>query len=126
MEKLLVYSLLVLVGVIGAVGDIAVNQWAKSHRFEWWLTTCAIWIGAASLFGLLLRWQHFSFGVAVILALLVHSGVVLVWDAIWEGAKLSPLQWLGIFCAVLAFCLVEAGKSSPVSNHAPATNAPKQ
>lgn len=123
MDKLWVYSLLVVVGFVGAIGDIAVNQWAKSHRVEWWLASCAIWIGAASLFGILLRWQHFSFGITVVLALLVHSGIVLVWDAIWERARLSPLQWLGVFCALLAVCLVEVGKTTPVINQTQAANA---
>lgn len=124
MDKFWIYGLLVMVGFIGAIGDIAVNQWAKSHRFEWWLASCAIWIGAASLFGLLLRWQYFTFGIAVILALLVHSGIALVWDATWERVRLSPLQWLGVLCAVLAFCLIEVGKRPPVLDQTQVTNAP--
>lgn len=112
--KVSVYGLLIIVGLVGALGDIAINQWAKSHSFEWWAASCGIWIGAATLFGLLLRWQYFEFGIAVVLALLVHSGVVLVWDAVWERANLSPLQWVGVLCALMAFCFIEIGKQ-PIS-----------
>lgn len=109
-NKALIYGLLVAVGVLGALGDIAVNQWAKTHRFEWWLASCTIWIGAATLFGTLLRWQYFTFGIAVVLALLVHSGIVLIWDAAWERAKLSSLQWVGVILAISAFCFIELGR----------------
>lgn len=116
MDRFWVYGLLIIVGIVGAIGDIAINQWAKSHRFEWWLASCAIWIGVATLFGVLLRWQYFTFGVAVVLALLVHSALALIWDAAWERTKLSPLQWLGVFCALLAFCLIEIGKGPTQSD----------
>lgn len=115
-NKLWVYGLLTLVGIIGAMGDVAVNQWAKSHRWEWWFISCVVWIGAATLFGYLLRWHYFAFGVAVILALLVHSVCVLLFDFIWEKVSLSYLQWIGVICAVLAFCFIEIGRKTPPKN----------
>ncbi len=114
-SRIAVYGLLVLVGITGALGDIAVNQWAKSWQFNWWLVSCAIWIITATIFGVILHKGYFNFGVAVVLALLVHSGLVLLWDALWEKAHLSSLQWLGVIFALLAFCFLEVGKMKEVT-----------
>lgn len=109
-KSVAVYGVLILVGLVGAVGDAAVNQWARTHRSEWWIVSCLIWIGAATLFGVVLRWGYFSFSVAVVLALLVHSGMVLLLDRMCYGVRLAAIQWVGILCAIIAFCLLEIGR----------------
>ncbi len=107
----LVYCLLVLVGLVGALGDVTVNQWARSNQVWWWIVSCFVWVLAATIFGLMLKLHHFTFGVAVVLALVIHSITVLLGDRACYGVKLSPLQWVGILCAVLAFCFVELGRT---------------
>lgn len=107
-----VYGVLVIVGLVGAVGDATVNQWVRSGRVLWWFVSCAIWIAAATLFGFVLWRRHFAFSIAVILALLVHSAAVLVIDRVCYSTKLTGLQWLGIVLAVVANCLMEIGKQA--------------
>lgn len=119
-SPLLVYCLLVLVGLIGALGDVTVNQWARSNQIWWWIVSCFVWVLAATIFGSVLKLQHFTFGVAVVLALLVHSLCVLAFDYAWYKASLSRWQWLGVVCAILALCCVELGRR-PV---APSQNLP--
>lgn len=109
-SRLLIYIVLFLVGILGAIGDIAVNQWAKNFKWQWWIVASIIWIGAATLFGLLLHWNYFGFGVAVVLALLIHSICVLVWDHLWEKVTLTPLQWIGVALAIAALCCIELGR----------------
>lgn len=111
-KSVAVYGVLILVGLVGAVGDAAVNQWARSHKVGWWLVSCLIWIGAATLFGIVLRWGYFSFGISVVLALLVHAAMVLLLDRMYYGVRLASIQWAGILCAVVAFCLLEIGRQA--------------
>lgn len=111
-SPLLVYCLLVLVGLVGALGDVTVNQWARSNQVWWWVVSCFVWVLAATIFGFVLRLHHFTFSVTVVLALVIHSITVLLIDRVCYGVKLPPLQWAGILCAVLAFCFVELGRTS--------------
>jgi hypothetical protein len=68
-----VYGLLIVVGVVGAIGDATLNHWARSNRTLWLIVSYAIWIAVATLFGFVLKWDRFTFGAAVVLSLLVHS-----------------------------------------------------
>jgi len=111
-QRIWIYTVLVFVGIMGAAGDIAVNFWAKSHRFEWWVVSCLIWIGVATLFGVVLRWEHFAFGVAVILALLIHSICAVLFDWLWYKTNLTFAQWAGILMAIIAIGFIEGGKKT--------------
>lgn len=108
-----VYSVLVLVGIVGAVGDATVNKWALTNRPGWWILSCVIWILAATLFGFVLRWQRFTFGGAVVLALLVHQISVLFLDHLHFGGRLTRHEWIGIACASFAIYQMEVGRPSP-------------
>lgn len=106
LTKFAVYFLLVLVGVLGAIGDIAVLKWSKTWRLDWWVASCVLWIIVASLFGWLLGMKQFNFGIAVILALLCHSGCALLYDVQFNGAKLDYVQWLGVVSGIITLCLL--------------------
>lgn len=109
-QRFLIYTVLTFVGVMGAAGDIAINQWAKSHRWEWWVVSCLVWIATATIFGMILRWDHFKFGVAVILALLIHSICAVLFDWLWYKTNLTATQWIGIAIALIAIGFIEGGK----------------
>lgn len=114
LRVLSVYGVLVLVGLVGAIGDATVNQWARTSRTWWWVLSCVIWILAATLFGYVLRWRYFTFSIAVVLALLVHSAMVIFLDRMYYGVRLAAIQWVGIICAIAAFCLLEIGRQAVI------------
>jgi drug/metabolite transporter (DMT)-like permease len=111
MSGLAVYGLLVVIGVAGAIGDATLNHWARSNRTGWLVASYLIWIGVATLFGLVLKWDRFSFGAAVSLALLVHAVVAVGIDRIVFGERLGGWQAAGIACACAAVVLIEAGRA---------------
>jgi drug/metabolite transporter (DMT)-like permease len=108
-----VYWLLVVVGVFGAIGDTALNLWARSNRSQWLLLSYFLWIGVATLFGFILRWHRYTFGAAVVLALLVHAVAALVIDKVYFGGRLSGWEWAGLACACAAIALIEIGRPAP-------------
>ena len=112
MSGLAVYGLLVLIGVAGAVGDAALNHWARSNRPAWLVASYLIWIGVATLFGLVLKWDRFSFGAAVVLSLLVHSVFAVGIDRVFFGGRLGGWQAVGLACACAAILLIEVGRAA--------------
>ena len=123
MSGLAVYGLLVAVGVAGAIGDATLNQWARSNRTAWLLASYLIWAAVATLFGLLLRWDRFAFGAAVVLSLLVHAVAAVVIGRVCFGGRLSGWDWAGIACACAAVVLIEAGRAAAGRPaHPPATH----
>ncbi len=110
--KIFIYSVIIAVGIVGVIGDVAVYQWARSSRIEWWILSAIIWIGAATLFGLVLRQGYFTFGTAVILALLVHSISALLIDFFYYRVTLSHISLLGVTFALIALYLIEAGRTT--------------
>src|SRR5262245_16148157 len=100
MQGLLIYGLLVVVGVLGAVGDASLNHWARSNRPLSLLASYVLWLGVATLFGFVLKWERFTFGAAVVLALLVHSVTAIVIDRVYFDGRLRGWEWAGIACAV--------------------------
>jgi drug/metabolite transporter superfamily protein YnfA len=101
---------LTIVAVFGVMGDILMNQWAKTDMVRWWVLSIPVWIITATLFGILLRKGHYSFGATVIIILLLHSGIALAWDALIERAILTPMQWIGVGAAIVAITLMEIGR----------------
>lgn len=104
------FLLVIAVALLGATGDILVNQWAKTQLIHWWLISIPLWIGAATVFGFALRQEHYTFGVMVIVILLLHAVLVLAWDSFIEGVSLPPTQWVGVMAAIAAMVLIEVGK----------------
>ena len=101
---------IIAVAVFGALGDIVTNQWVKTDLFRWWLLALPVWMVVTTVFGIVLRQKHYSFSVAVIIILLVHSGIVLVLDIFSERAVLTPMQWVGVVTGVAAIVLLEIGR----------------
>ncbi|KKT84733.1 MAG: hypothetical protein UW83_C0037G0001 [Parcubacteria group bacterium GW2011_GWD1_44_9] len=104
------FLMVVTVAALGVAGDVLVNQWAKTHLVRWWLLSLPVWVVTATVFGVVLREKHYSFGITVVVILLIHSGLVLAWDTLIERAILTPMQWAGVAAAIAAIVLMEGGR----------------
>ena len=104
-----VYVLLVFTGAVGAAGDALTNHWVRTNRVVWLAASFVLWIIAAALFAWLLKSEQFTFGVAVVLALLIHSTLAVVFDRFYFGGRLSAWQWAGFACALIAIVLINRG-----------------
>lgn len=104
-----IFILVFLTALFGVAGDIFINQWAKTSLLKWIVFSIPMWTLAAILFGVVLRQKHYSFAVAVVVVVLVHSGIVLAWDHFVEKAVLTPIQWVGVATAIGAIILMEVG-----------------
>ncbi len=108
----LLYLVLALTGIIGAVSDAILNQWAKTHRWHWLIAAYLAWLVVATLLGLILRWQYVAFSNAVVLFLLANSLAAVVLDYRLFARRLSAWEWVGFMLAVLAICAIEIGRHS--------------
>jgi drug/metabolite transporter (DMT)-like permease len=110
-RTMLVYGCLAAAGVLGAVSDAVLNQWARTNRLPWLLSAYAAWLVVATLLGFVLRWQYFSFASAVVLFLVVNSAGVVVIDIAFFSGRMTAWQWGGIVLAVAAVCCIEVGRT---------------
>lgn len=109
-NRVVVYGVLLAVGVLGAVSDAILNQWARTGRTSWLLAAYASWVVVATLLGYILRLNYFTFGAAVVLFLMVNSVAALALDhAIFSG-RLTGRGWLGIGLAVAAIICIESSR----------------
>ena len=112
-NRVIVYAVLVAVGVMGALSDAILNQWAKTGRTSWLLAAYASWIVVATILGYILRWNYFTFGAAVVLFLMVNSLAALALDHALFAGRLTVRGWLGIGLAVAAIVCIESGRPHP-------------
>lgn len=71
-----------------------------------------MWLIAVSLFACLLKRHRFTFGAAVVLALLAHSLAALCLDRFFFDGRLTASQWIGVCCAIAALILINSGGMS--------------
>ena len=112
-NRVIVYAVLIVVGILGAVSDAILNQWARTGRTSWLLTAYASWILVATLLGYILRLHYFTFGAAVVLFLMVNSMAALVLDHTLFAGRLTARGWLGIGLAVAAIICIEGSRPHP-------------
>lgn len=106
------YAAMAGLGLLGAISDATLNQWAESHRTAWLLVSYGLWLLVATLFGLILREEHLSFGVAVIVFLTVNSAFALLLDLTVFGGSINAKQWVGIGLAAGAVVMLELGRGA--------------
>lgn len=111
MRAIATYTLLVVVGVLGAAGDAVLNRWARGEGAKWLALSYGVWVGVATLFGLVLRTERFTFGAAVVVALVVHSTVAVAIDRTYFGGHVTAVQWVGLFLAISSLVLIEVGRA---------------
>ena len=109
---ILTYLLLVLIGLTSGVGEILLYKGVKPLQPLLLLAAGGLWCVSLTLFGVLLRIEHFSFGAAVILATIVHLAIAIGWGLLFTGNKVSSLELAGLILAIIAVILLEAGRAS--------------
>lgn len=105
-----VYGLLILIGLTSGAGDVLLYKWAKARGPIWLLVAYGVWIISITLYGLLFRLEHFSFGAAVLLATVIHLVVSLLWGFIFTQSRLSSMEIAGMLLALIAVILLEFGR----------------
>jgi hypothetical protein len=110
-SRIAVYSVVLLLGILGAISDLILNCWAKNQRLSWLLAAYGAWLVVATLLGILLRWGYFNFGSAVVLFVLVNCAVVLLIDYKYFLTRLSVWSCAGIVLAIAAVVCMEIGRS---------------
>ena len=110
-NRLTVYAVLVAVGILGAISDAILNQWARTGRASWLILAYVSWIIVATLLGYILRLNYFTFGAAVVLFLMVNSVAALILDHGLFAGRLTFRGWLGIGLAVAAIICIESSRS---------------
>ena len=109
-NRVLVYTVLVVVGTLGAISDAILNQWARTSRTSWLVLAYVSWIVVATLLGYILRLNYFTFGAAVVLFLMVNSVAALILDYALFSGRLTPGGWIGIGLAVAAIICIESSR----------------
>ena len=105
-----IYVIIVLAGLLGAISDVVLNEWARTSKTGWLLAAYACWIIVATVVGFALRSGYFGFGAAIVLFLLVNSAGALMLDRLLYGTRLSLLSWMGIALAFIAIVCIEMGR----------------
>jgi drug/metabolite transporter (DMT)-like permease len=123
------YTMLLLIGITGGLGDVWIYHWVKTNRWLWLVAACVVWVASLLLFGLFLKWDTRSFTTAFILSSVFHVLLVGVSDLWFFGGKIGRLEWLGILLGVLSAICIELGRErlpEEVELSAVAVNPTKQ
>lgn len=106
-----VYALIIAAGLLGAVSDAVLNQWAKIGGAAWLLASYVAWIAVATVLGFLFRSKHLSFSTTVVVFLVTNVVFVLLLDSLAFKEKVTGWQWLGIGLAIAAVVAIEFGRA---------------
>lgn len=102
-----IYFLIIGVGISSGLGDVLINQYAKSGAPKWFVAGCVSWIISAAFFAYILKKQLFAPGVA--LYFLVNLSMALIIGKFYFGDRPSLVQWFGIIVGVAAMLLIVRG-----------------
>lgn len=111
MNSLGFYGLLLGVGLLGALSDAVLNQWAKVGGIGWLVASYAAWCVVATVLGFMFRAKHFSFGTATVIFLLANVVFAVLVDYVVFKGKITKWQWVGIALAAIALVVLELGKA---------------
>lgn len=102
------YFLSILAGLMAAIGDSCLNQWAKHDSKGIWLFGGFVfWNVSLLLFLSMLK--RGMLAQCVVLFIITNCILVLLISHFTFHAELSRQQWLGIFLAVLGVVVMELG-----------------
>lgn len=110
MEPLLtsIYFLGALAGLVGAIADGFLNQWAKNGGTGW---LSAGYIGSlimVTIFVYMLKRE--ALGMSLLIFVLSNALCGLFISRVFFGERLAPVQWIGVAFAVFALVLLDKGK----------------
>ncbi|MFO0878149.1 MAG: hypothetical protein U0840_12435 [Gemmataceae bacterium] len=114
----LVYGLLILIGITGALGDIWVYAWFRTGQLLWLILASTACLASLFLFGLLLWWDIRTFSAVFILSSVLHSVAVLWCDWAYFGGRPNRLEWFGIILSFVVVLLLELGRDSSLGEDA--------
>lgn len=110
LSPMIVYTILSISGLAGALGDIWIYNWAKSGKWQWLILASIVWVASLLSFGLLLKWDTRAFSTAFILCSVIHIVMVIGSDVIYFGGRVNRLEAAGMIVAILALILMEIGR----------------
>lgn len=102
------YLLALIAGLVGAVGDAFLNQWAKNSGWHWLFAGYLGWFVTATIVAIMLKKELFSSG--VMLFLLANIVFALILGRTFFLERLSFWQWVGIALGIVSMVLMECGK----------------
>lgn len=102
-------AVLLIVGITAASGDILIFRWSKSASPTDLMLSLGSWTISLVLFGLLLRWSGRSLGLTFIVAAVLHTLLILLWDVLAEKTRWTTLELIGILVAVTGVIITEVG-----------------
>lgn len=107
-ERLLFYGVALTAGLVGGVGDVFINRWAKNTAG---VASLAVGFGlcnaALALFTWLLR--RASLASTVVVFLVANSLLTLAVSQLVLAEPLSRARWAGILVAIVGVVMVELG-----------------
>lgn len=106
----MIYALLFLSGLSGAIGDIGLYKWAKNDSVGWLVVAVVSWSLSLGAFGLLLRIEQRSLTVLFVLSAAVHILTVVACDRISVTSSLSRTEWLGVLLGIAAILVIQLGQ----------------
>jgi len=109
-KTLVIYAAMVVLGLLGAISDAILHQWAKTNRWHWLLAAYLAWLLVATCLGFVFRWGFFSFSSAVILFLMVNTIAALIIDILIYSLQIKMWSVLGILFAVASMVCIEYGR----------------
>lgn len=107
---LVLYLLLAIIGVTGAIGDVFIYRWAGNGKFLMLASGAASWILCLYLFGLYCRASPRPLSIAFTLTAVVHIAIVVGWDVVAHGTRLTRLEWLGVALATIGVLVIETSR----------------
>jgi len=102
-------AVMLVVGITAAAGDILIFRWSKSASSVDLLLSLGSWTISLVLFGLLLRWSGRTLGLTFIVAAVLHTLLILLWDVFAEKTRWTTLELVGIVVAVTGVIITEVG-----------------
>lgn len=102
------YLLAMTSGLVGGVGDILLNHWAKiSSKLGYLIGGYACWIVALMLFTAMLKKGMLAD--CVVLFLLANCAVALIAGPLLFHDHMSAQKWAGVVLAIFALVLMHTG-----------------
>lgn len=110
MEPLLtsIYILGGLAGIVGAIADGFLNQWAKNGGIAWLSIGYVLSFVMVTIFVYMLKRE--ALGMSLLIFILCNALAGLFISRVFFGERLAPVQWLGVAFAVFALVLLDKGK----------------
>ncbi len=117
-EKLsVVYALVMVIGVLGAGGDLLLYAWAQS-RANWQLAAgLLVWVLSLLAFAFLLRYSNRSLSVVFVMVAALHTLIVLGWDLYIQFRRPSGWEVLGMLLALAGVATIEISHALKGEEH---------